>query len=118
MMWAVYIAHPHQQFHLTLSPHRPVGRQRTFSEELFADVAGLRLHMGSLTGACTGTELSLASDSLPFGTVVLGSRTSKRLQLVNSGDLGTKFAWDTRAFGQHFSIFPAGGLLVLTVYAT
>jgi hypothetical protein len=54
----------------------------------------------------------LASDSIPFGTVVLGSRTTKRLLLSNNGDLGCKFAWETARFGANFSITPAGkGLL-------
>jgi hydrocephalus-inducing protein len=52
----------------------------------------------------------LASDSIPFGTVVLGSRTTKRLLLSNNGDLGCKFAWDTSRFGSNFSITPAGNV--------
>lgn len=87
---------------------RPPGRTHPFSEELIADVAGVRTTLAQLTGACTGTELSLASDSLPFGTVVLGSRTSKRLQLSNTGDVGTKFVWETKALGPNFTIYPAG----------
>lgn len=56
-------------------------------------------------------ELTLAADSLPFGSVVLGSRTTKRLGLTNTGDVGAKFAWDSAALGAHFTIFPQGGLL-------
>jgi len=80
-----------------------------FTEQLVIDAAGTPLPLAALTGACTAGELTLASDSLPFGTVVLGSRTSKRLALGNTGDVGVRFAWDTRALVPHFSIVPAGG---------
>lgn len=81
---------------------------RPFSEELRGDAAGVPLSLVTLTGACTAGELTLASDSVPFGTVVLGSRTSKRLALSNTGDVGVRFAWDTKALAPHFSIVPAG----------
>lgn len=56
-------------------------------------------------------EMTLAADSLPFGSVVLGSRTTKKLGLANTGDVGARFSWDTKALGQHFTIYPAGILL-------
>lgn len=90
---------------------RPTDRMRPFTEELVVSLCGVPTPLATLTGACLGTELRLASDSLPFGPVVLGSRAVKRLQLENTGDVGTKFAWDTRALGPHFSIFPADGFL-------
>lgn len=84
---------------------------RSFTEELVVDLQGVPVPLLTLTGACLGTELRLASDNLPFGPVVLGSRSTKRLQLENTGDVGTKFIWDTRALGEHFSVFPAEGFL-------
>lgn len=79
-----------------------------FSEELVVSAAGVPLTLAALTGACTAGELALASDSLPFGTVALGSRTSKRLALSNTGDVGARFAWDARALAPHFAVLPAG----------
>ncbi|PNH08880.1 Hydrocephalus-inducing protein [Tetrabaena socialis] len=90
---------------------RPPARMRPFTEELLVNLCGVPTPLATLTGACLGTELRLASDSLPFGPVVLGSRAVKRLQLENTGDVGTKFAWDTRALGPHFAIFPSDGFL-------
>lgn len=74
-------------------------------------VSGMPVNIAMLTGSCLGTELRLASDNLPFGAVVLGSRTVKRLRLENCGDLGTKFNWDARALGREFSIHPSDGFL-------
>ncbi len=44
-----------------------------------------------LAGSCSGTQLTLASDMLPFGPVALGSGTTKRLALDNTGDTGEGF---------------------------
>jgi hydrocephalus-inducing protein len=88
---------------------RPKQRMLLFKEPLRALVAGVPQVLATLTGASTGMSLLLASDSIPFGTVVLGSRSTKRLQLSNNGDMGCKFAFDTRPLGQQFSISPAGG---------
>ena len=82
---------------------------RPFTEELVVEAAGVPLPLATLRGACTAGELTLASDSLPFGTVVLGSCTSKWLALSNRGDVGVRFAWDVRALAPHFSILPSGG---------
>lgn len=38
-------------------------------------------------------------------------RSVKRLQLVNTGDVGTKFVWDASALGPHFSVSPPDGFL-------
>lgn len=88
--------------------HRPQQRTRPFKEPLKALVAGVPQVLTTISGACAGLSVLLASDSIPFGTVVLGSRTTKRLLLSNNGDLGCKFAWDTTRFGSNFTITPAG----------
>jgi hydrocephalus-inducing protein len=91
---------------------RPQQRTRQFKEPLKALVAGVPQVLTTISGACTGLSVLLASDSIPFGTVVLGSRTTKRLLLSNKGDLGCKFAWETARFGANFSITPAGKRLL------
>lgn len=92
--------------------YRPPERTKAWKEELVLDVNGLQLPLLTMQGACAGTEVRLASDCLPFGPAVLGSRTTKRLALENSGDVGVKYVWDTRAASPHWSIFPAEGFLV------
>lgn len=49
---------------------------------------GMPRVLSQLQGACLGTEVKLASDALSFGTVAQGSRTMKRVQLQNTGDVG------------------------------
>jgi hydrocephalus-inducing protein len=90
---------------------RPQTRTRPFSEDFNVTVAGAARQLFRIQGACLGTELTFATDSIPFPPVVHGSRAVKRLQVENTGDVGTKFTWDTKKFGPNFSIFPAEGFL-------
>ena len=47
---------------------------RPWREEVTVQVAGVSVHLLTLSGACLGTEVKLASDNIPFGSVVLGSQ--------------------------------------------
>lgn len=38
-------------------------------------------------------------------------QATQRVQVENSGDIGTKFALDVAALGPHFTAFPASGFL-------
>ena len=38
-------------------------------------------------------------------------QATRKLQLENTGDVGTKYAFDTSPLAPHFSIFPASGFL-------
>ena len=55
---------------------RPVQRMRAWQQEVAAHVAGVTLPLLTLSAACLGTQLTLSTDNLPFGTVVLGSEVS------------------------------------------
>lgn len=55
---------------------RPVQRMRAWQQEVAAQVAGVTLPLLTLSAACLGTQLTLSTDNLPFGTVVLGSEVS------------------------------------------
>ena len=48
----------------------------------------------TLQGACQGMDLKLMEEVINFGSVVTGSKLTKKLQLNNLGDLGAKFDWD------------------------
>jgi hydrocephalus-inducing protein len=49
----------------------------------------------TVSGACHGIELKLMEDTLGFGSVVVGSKLTKTVQLCNLGDIGAKFQWET-----------------------
>ena len=60
---------------------RPVQRMRAWQQEVAAQVVGVALPLLTLSAACLGTQITLSSHNLPFGTVVLGSQVSIRLHL-------------------------------------
>ncbi|CAD7699389.1 unnamed protein product [Ostreobium quekettii] len=90
---------------------RPGGRQPHFQENFEVDVANIRMCLFSVSGACIGTEVRLAGNSIPFGPVTKGSRASKFMKLENTGDTGTKFSWETSRLTPNFSLFPSEGFL-------
>ena len=60
---------------------RPPVRIRQFVEDFKVRVAGVERTLFKIQGACLGTELTFATDSMPFPPVVLGSQATKRLQV-------------------------------------
>ncbi len=56
--------------------YRPAQRTRAWQQEVAVQVAGVTLPLLTLSAACLGTRLTLSTDNLPFGTVVLGSEVS------------------------------------------
>jgi hydrocephalus-inducing protein len=91
--------------------HRPPARMPMFSEDVRAEVAGAARTLFTVAGACSGTELRLTTDNLPFGPVALGSQLTQTIQLENSGDIRTVFRWDSAGLGPHFSVAPSEGVL-------
>ena len=94
---------------ITFSPNKRVG---TFSEDLMIKYAGLTRKVLLITGKALGTEYSLDTDSIAFGTVVERSQIVKTLSLFNSGDIPLSFAWDASTFGKHFHILPLAGKVI------
>ena len=55
---------------------RPTERRRPWQQQVVAQIAGVSLPLLTLSGASLGTQISLSSDNLPFGSVVLGSQVT------------------------------------------
>ena len=64
---------------------KPQARMAAFNEPLQVLLSGAEATLGCLAGAALGLEMQLGTDMLPFGTVVVGSKTTKTLQLTNTG---------------------------------
>ena len=106
--------------HITLKPRgvysidvkfTPKYRRSLFSEELFLTAPGITRPLLIVSGACQGVDVKLESDMLAFGAVVHRSSTTRKLQIMNTGDVGIRFRWDTSKFEPHFSISPAEGYI-------
>lgn len=93
-------------------------------------------------GSCHGIEISLDNNHVPFGAVVKSSQSSRRILLMNTGDIGARyivhvhidvvqashilkisvhvhescschrFKWDVEKFSPDFSISPSEGYIL------
>ena len=93
---------------LVFSPSRRISQ---FSEDLMVRYAGITRKLINISGKAQGSEVSLDTDSLPFGVVVTGSGKVKKLSLENSGDLSLTYQWVESTLGPHFRIAPMYGKL-------
>lgn len=79
--------------------------------QVMLECAGMSQPIFVVTGSCQGIEISLDSDSVPFGAVVLGSRSTRKLIMHNTGDIGAAFNWNVEKFQPDFSISPVKGYI-------
>jgi hydrocephalus-inducing protein len=64
---------------------KPKCRMANFLAKVIVNIDGVASSLMSITGSALGLEARLGATTLPFGSVVLGSRTTKFLPLHNSG---------------------------------
>ncbi|XP_006878929.1 PREDICTED: hydrocephalus-inducing protein homolog [Elephantulus edwardii] len=89
----------------------PKKRVPSFSEEVLMECMGLLRPLFLLRGCCQALEISLDQDYVPFGPVVCQTQATRRVLMLNTGDIGTRFKWDVGKFGPHFSISPEEGYI-------
>jgi len=65
-----------------------------------------------ISGACYAADVKLVEDAINFGQVVVNSYLTKKLQVINSGDLSAEYSWDQGANSTTFSITPSKGLIM------
>eukprot|EP00743_Colponemidia_sp_Colp-15_P000860 GILK01000949.1.p1 GENE.GILK01000949.1~~GILK01000949.1.p1 ORF type:complete len:1078 (+),score=227.51 GILK01000949.1:666-3899(+) len=90
---------------------QPLIRVPAFKADLNIQVGSELKRLLVCSGACHGLEMKLLEDSIGFGTVVQNSRSTKRVQLSNFGDIGARFKWETRLIHGLFTIQPSEGFL-------
>ncbi|KAM7059176.1 hydrocephalus-inducing protein homolog [Molossus nigricans] len=89
----------------------PKKRVPLFSEEVFMESMGLLRPLFLLSGCCQALEVSLDQQHIPFGPVVYQTKATRRILMLNTGDVGARFKWDVRKFEPHFSISPEEGYI-------
>jgi len=90
---------------------RPTSRRMPFTQDVTLDVSAVSTVLCVVRGAASGLECKLENDGIFFGPVVANSRTTRRLQLENTGDIGTKFTWRSSACAADFTINPVEGFI-------
>jgi len=89
---------------------QPPTRMPQFSCEVMIHTMGTSRPGFVISGACHGVGMRLESDKMPFGSIILNSNVTKKLNLTNFGDVGCKFQW-IESYKPHFSISPAEGFI-------
>uniref|UniRef100_A0A2K6KCF4 HYDIN axonemal central pair apparatus protein n=1 Tax=Rhinopithecus bieti TaxID=61621 RepID=A0A2K6KCF4_RHIBE len=89
----------------------PKKRVPPFSEEVFMECMGLLRPLFLLSGCCQALEISLDQEHIPFGPVVYQTQATRRILMLNTGDMGARFKWDVKKFEPHFSISPEEGYI-------
>ncbi|XP_021488188.2 hydrocephalus-inducing protein homolog [Meriones unguiculatus] len=89
----------------------PKKRIPPFSEEVFMEWMGLLRPLFLLSGCCQALEISLDQEHLTFGPVVHQTQATRRILMLNTGDVGARFKWDSKKIKPHFSISPEEGYI-------
>ena len=89
----------------------PKSRIPHFTEEVTLECLGTSQPLFVVTGSCHGLEISLDTDRVPFGAVTQHSQSSRRILMINSGDIGASFRWEEEKFSPDFTISPVDGYI-------
>ncbi|XP_073706753.1 hydrocephalus-inducing protein homolog [Garra rufa] len=89
----------------------PEQRMPPFTEELQLECLGAVRPLLVMKGCCQGVEVRLDTDYLQFGAVVQRCQATRRIIMLNTGDVGARFKWDVKHFAPDFTIFPAEGYI-------
>lgn len=85
---------------------------------MILECAGISQPLFVVTGCCHGMKIKLDSDAIPFGSVTLGSSSSRKLIMVNVGDIGAAFHWNVEKFKPDFAVSPAKGYVAAGMEVT
>ena len=76
-----------RQLEVTFAPKK---RVPPFSEEVFMECLGLLRPLFLLRGCCPALEISLDQEHIPFGPVVCQTQATRRVLMLNTGDVGAR----------------------------
>ncbi|KAG5473165.1 hypothetical protein CUR178_03084 [Leishmania enriettii] len=93
----------------------PKQRMGEFSREVKMLVCGVEMPLVSVSGSCADAEVHLDTSALSFRDVVIGASATRRVCILNSGDISQRFSWvnslqKLRPQGE-WSIFPSSGYI-------
>lgn len=76
-----------RKLEVTFAPRK---RIPPFSEEVFMESMGLLRPLFLLSGCCQALEISLDQEHLPFGPVTHQTQATRRILMLNTGDMGAR----------------------------
>ncbi|CAL7939802.1 unnamed protein product [Xylocopa violacea] len=88
---------------------KPTFRMRPFVAKVALQSSSMILPLFLVHGSCVGTQFRLNRTHIPFGTIVQGHTKETKVVLMNTGDLGSRFKWNTSKLPGDFDISPTSG---------
>ncbi|XP_046822171.1 hydrocephalus-inducing protein-like [Vespa crabro] len=88
---------------------KATSRINMFTQQIGAMVDSTIFSLFILRGSCVGPEFRLDKTYIAFGTVIQGCISETKLILMNIGEVGGKFTWDTSNLPIDFKISPKSG---------
>nr|KAF7425254.1 hypothetical protein H0235_007692 [Vespula pensylvanica] len=88
---------------------KATSRINMFTQKVGAIVDSTIFSLFILRGSCVGPEFRLDKSYIAFGTIIQGCISETKLVLMNIGDVGGKFTWDTSNLPIDFKISPKSG---------
>ncbi|CAF1106189.1 unnamed protein product [Rotaria sordida] len=90
----------------------PRSRLAPFVEQIFLKYGDLDVPMFAVRGCCQGYDITLDSDTLPFGAVGKDCSLTRKLILSNRGDIGGSFSWNlSQLRDTPFRVLPTNGYI-------
>ncbi|XP_017794375.1 PREDICTED: hydrocephalus-inducing protein homolog [Habropoda laboriosa] len=88
---------------------RPTYRMCPFATKVALQTSSTILPLFLLRGSCVGAEFRLNRSHISFGTVVQDCVEKSKVILMNTGDIGSRFKWNTSNLPDDFRISPMSG---------
>ncbi|KAG5334606.1 HYDIN protein, partial [Acromyrmex charruanus] len=89
--------------------YKPIYRMHPFVIKVAFQTNSTIQPLFILRGSCIGAEFHLNRTYVPFGIVVQGCLSEAKIVLLNRGDIGARFKWNTLKLPEVFNIAPATG---------
>jgi hydrocephalus-inducing protein len=90
----------------------PRSRLAPFIEQIFLKYGDLDVPMFAVRGCCQGYDITLDSDTLPFGAVGKDCSLTRKIILSNRGDIGAGFSWNLAQLRDvPFNVSPTNGYI-------
>lgn len=90
----------------------PRSRLAPFVEQIFLKYGDLDVPMFAVRGCCQGYDITLDSDTIPFGAVGKDCSLTRKIILANRGDIGAAFSWNLNQLRDAtFRVSPANGYI-------
>ncbi|XP_053973139.1 hydrocephalus-inducing protein-like [Hylaeus volcanicus] len=102
------ILRPNKRIDVTVR-FKPTSRMRPFTVKVGLQVSSAIMPLFMVRGSCVGAEFRLNRTHVSFGTIVEGCFAEVKVILMNTGDVGARFKWNTSKLPGNFRIDPVSG---------